>query len=159
MDTIYQKMSRSHSSFLKGAERSMDRNSKQFFSQASKNPIRSQNLYVSSLILKPEMATEPFIQSAMRQLHLSAGLSRWTMAGHVGHLEGSSCCECWRGPSREGQPHTALPGSSFLSPTWMCIQPLHTWARALGTIHYASDRTSLQLPGELRWGMLNCTAK
>lgn len=76
MDTLYEKTSRSYSSFLKGAEKSVAVNSKQFFSQDSTNPNRPQSLYVSSLSLEPDMAAEPFIQSAMRQLHLSAGLSR-----------------------------------------------------------------------------------
>lgn len=116
MDIMYQKMSRSHSSLLKGAEKSVDMNSKQCFSQASMNTIRSQSLYVSSLSLKPKMATEQFIQSAMLRLHLSAGLSRWTMAGLAGHLEGSSCSEFWRGPSRGAAASCCAPGSSVFRP-------------------------------------------
>lgn len=102
MDILYEKTSRSYSSFLKGAEKSVAVNSKQCFSQDSTNPNRPRSWYVSSLSLEPDMATEPFIQSAMRQLHLSAGLSRWVMAGPVGHLEGSSCSEFWRGSSGSG---------------------------------------------------------
>lgn len=72
-------MSRSHSSFLKGAKRSVDMNSKQFFSQGSKNPVRSQSLCVSSLSLEPEMATESLfsLQCANSICQLTRAGERW----------------------------------------------------------------------------------
>lgn len=103
-------------------------NSKQFFSPASKNPIRSLSLYVSSLSLKPEIAT--IIQSAKRQLHLSAGLNRWMTAGLVGHLEGSSCSEFQRGPSWERQPHVVCQVAVSSRPRG-CARSLRTPGPAL----------------------------
>lgn len=125
MDMYIRNMPRSHSSFLEGAERHLDINSQQFFSPASKNPSRSQNSQVSPLSLKLEVGTVLFIRHAVHQLCLSAGLSRWTMVGLVGHLEGSSCSEFWRDPSEERQPQVGRQEAASSSPRG-CVGSLRT---------------------------------
>lgn len=142
------KTSRSHSSFLKGVEKNVDVNSKSFFSPASKNPIKSQSSHIPFSWPETGDGYRTIYSSAVHHLHLSAGLSGRTMAGPVGHLEGSN--EFQRGRRRGAIASPCVPGSCVFPPTWMHMQPLGTWTRALGTIHYASDHTNLQLPGELR---------